>query len=419
MSRSHKYQMLRMLSHFWKSVVLCVLIMGLSLAPLSADDLGIMIQDANGTDLGYAFKLIVPHSSTTISGAKATISFPAATVETDPIVKAINGLIKSNGTTIAVAVANADYPAVNNPIFTGTATAPSFTASKTNNVPTQSLYYSDYLTSTTGAGWQGPTSAAGMAFSYYLILPEAEPAAGQMMVFGTPVGHLATGSWANPATMTGVLLANGTIPLTADWDAGAFKFSGKNFTAKKVTSTPSQSLLYSSYSTDVTGAGWQGPTSASGMANSYFVTMPEAEPAANQVIAAGTPAGHIAPGSWMTLGEVLLTTVNLALNADGNQTVYTVPAGKTAILTRLVLVAGADAGSTDLTFGQAGALTDFLDTQQCDNANASGDVLVFEPIANATPVGRKAYAAGTVIKAVVANQAGGATNSLKILGLLY
>ena len=303
--------------------------------------------------------------------------------------------------------------------FTAAQEATSWAGTKVNGVASQSLYYSSHTTDVTGAGWQGPTSASGMAFSYYLIMPEAEPTAGQMMVFGTPTGHLATGSWATPATMTGVVLANGTIPLTADYDVGNFAITGKKFTSKKVTSTPSQSLLYSSYSTDVTGAGWQGPTSAAGMANSYFVTMPEAEPTAGQVIAAGTPVGHIAPGSWLTLGEILLTTVNLPLNADGNNTIYTVPAGKRCVMTKAILVAGAAAGGSTVTIGQAGALTDFLGTQTLSNLAAQYDTVILQPVPNATPVLIKSYAAGTVIKAVVGSQAGGATNSLNLMGLLY
>jgi hypothetical protein len=117
--------------------------------------------------------------------------------------------------------------------------------------------------------------------------------------------------------------------------------------------------------------------------------------------------------------ETALSATTLALNADGNTTIYTVPAGKRCVLTKAVLVVGADAGSTDFTIGQAGALTDFLSTQQCDNLNAANDAGIFMPVPNATAAGIKSYAAGTVIKAVVANQAGGATNTLYLFGFLY
>jgi hypothetical protein len=117
--------------------------------------------------------------------------------------------------------------------------------------------------------------------------------------------------------------------------------------------------------------------------------------------------------------ETALSATNLALDADGNTTIYTVPAGKTAVLTKAVLVVGADAGSSDITIGQAGALTDFLSTQQCDNLDAANDAGIFMPVPNATPAKIEAYAAGTVIKAVVANHAGGATNTLYLFGFLY
>jgi len=117
--------------------------------------------------------------------------------------------------------------------------------------------------------------------------------------------------------------------------------------------------------------------------------------------------------------ETALSATNLALDADGETTIYTVPTGKTAVLTKAVLVVGADAGSTDFTIGQAGALTDFLSTQQCDNLDAANDAGIFMPVPNATPAKIKAYAAGTVIKAVVANHAGGATNTLYLFGFLY
>lgn len=117
--------------------------------------------------------------------------------------------------------------------------------------------------------------------------------------------------------------------------------------------------------------------------------------------------------------DTALSSTTVALNADGNTTLYTVPVGKRAVLTKAILIAGADAGSTDFTIGQAGALTDFLGTQQCDNLNAANDAAIFMPVPNATAAGIKSYAAGTVIKMVVANQAGGATNTLVLFGFTY
>jgi hypothetical protein len=138
----------------------------------------------------------------------------------------------------------------------------------------------------------------------------------------------------------------------------------------------------------------------------------------------GLDAAYPASGSSLTRKintgtEILLSTTTVALNADGEQTIYTVPTGVRCILTRAVLIVGADAGSTDFTIGADGAETDFLGTQQCDNLNAENDVGIFMPVPAAIAALQKSYAAGTVIKFTVANQAGGATNTLMLFGILY
>jgi hypothetical protein len=120
-----------------------------------------------------------------------------------------------------------------------------------------------------------------------------------------------------------------------------------------------------------------------------------------------------------TGNEILLSTTTVTLAADGEQTIYTVPASTRCILTKAVLVVGADAASTDFTIGQNGAETDFLGTQQCDNLDAANDVGIFMPVPNAIAVKGKSYAAATVIKFTVANHAGGANNTLYLFGFLY
>jgi len=123
------------------------------------------------------------------------------------------------------------------------------------------------------------------------------------------------------------------------------------------------------------------------------------------------------------LGEnalTLLSTTTQALNANGDTTYYTVPTGKRLILSHALLVLGADAGTSDLSIGQSGTTTDFLPVQNLDNGNAEFDVLLLMPVPSATPaLAQKSYAAGTVIKGTVANQAGGATNTIYLFGTLY
>lgn len=115
----------------------------------------------------------------------------------------------------------------------------------------------------------------------------------------------------------------------------------------------------------------------------------------------------------------LLSATTVPLNANGATTLYTVPVGKTCILSHAILVAGANANSTDITIGRSTALTDFLNTQQCDNLDAAGDAIILMPVPNATPVKCQTYASGVIIQINVANQAGGATNTLYLYGTLY
>ena len=115
----------------------------------------------------------------------------------------------------------------------------------------------------------------------------------------------------------------------------------------------------------------------------------------------------------------LLSTTTVALNADADTTIYTVPTGKRCILHSALLVAGADAGTSDISIGQATAETDFVGVTNLDNLNAANDAMLIAPVPSATPATLKSYAAGTVIEAKVANQAGGATNTLYLYGMLY
>lgn len=115
----------------------------------------------------------------------------------------------------------------------------------------------------------------------------------------------------------------------------------------------------------------------------------------------------------------LLSATTVALNANADTNLYTVPTGKRCVLHSAVLVAGADAGTTNLSVGADGAETDFLPTQTLSNLDAQYDAVIMQPVPNTTPTKVKSYAAGTVIQAKVTNQAGGATNTLYLFGFLY
>lgn len=118
----------------------------------------------------------------------------------------------------------------------------------------------------------------------------------------------------------------------------------------------------------------------------------------------------------------LLSATTVALNANADTTLYTVPTGKRCILSHAILVAGDDASTTDISIGQDGAETDFVGAIDLGNLDAQYDAVRLAPVpvaAAASAAKEKSYAAGTVIQAQVTNQAGGATNTLYLFGTLY
>lgn len=121
-----------------------------------------------------------------------------------------------------------------------------------------------------------------------------------------------------------------------------------------------------------------------------------------------------------TLALTLLSATTVALNANADTTIYTVPTGKRCILHSAILVAGADAGATtQISIGADGAETNFIPANTLSNLDAQYDAVILMPVPNTTPTKTKSYAAGTVIQAQVTNQSGGATNTLYLFGMLY
>ncbi len=115
----------------------------------------------------------------------------------------------------------------------------------------------------------------------------------------------------------------------------------------------------------------------------------------------------------------LLSITNVSFAANADTALLTVPAGYSAVLDHAKIVAGADAVSTDITIGQNTAESDFIPTNQMDNLNAADDAIIVMPIPSLTPLINKKYAAGTLLEMNVANQAGGATNTVFLYGTLY
>ncbi len=124
----------------------------------------------------------------------------------------------------------------------------------------------------------------------------------------------------------------------------------------------------------------------------------------------------------MDLKEIsvsLLSETTVTFAADGQTTLYTVPTGKRCVLSHAVIVAAADAGTTTVTIGQVGALTDFLAANTLGNLDAQYDAVTVMPIPNTTPLKGKSYAAGTVIQVDVGSNAGAAGNTIYLYGFLY
>ncbi len=115
----------------------------------------------------------------------------------------------------------------------------------------------------------------------------------------------------------------------------------------------------------------------------------------------------------------LLSETTVALDANGTTVLYTVPVGKRCILAFAILVLGADAVTTDIQIGQNAATDDFVAVTDLGLINAQYDCCILQPIPAANVLLGKSYAAGTDIEAEVTNQAGGATNTLYLYGMLY
>lgn len=113
---------------------------------------------------------------------------------------------------------------------------------------------------------------------------------------------------------------------------------------------------------------------------------------------------------------ISVTTVSHA--ATGQTTLLTVPTGYRFIPDHVKIEAAGDEGTTDITLGQSGALTDFMGTTQLDNLDAQYDVVKVQPIQADPPVKQKSYAAGTLFQVDVTVANGNAGNTYLLFGIL-
>jgi polygalacturonase len=130
---------------------------------------------------------------------------------------------------------------------------------------------------------------------------------------------------------------------------------------------------------------------------------------------------NINPGDWQNgfylngNGMISSTTVSFAANA--NTILYYVPPNKKLVLTKAVVIAGADAGATTtISIGQSTSTTDFIPANTLSNLDAANDAVILQPIPNTTPLKSRAYPAGVIISCTVGTFSGGATNTVQLYG---
>lgn len=114
----------------------------------------------------------------------------------------------------------------------------------------------------------------------------------------------------------------------------------------------------------------------------------------------------------------LLAIVTVDHSGTGQTNLFTGPSGFRYMIDHVKVEAKGDEGETDITLGQVGALTDFMDTTQLDNLDAQYDIVTLRPIQADPPVKQKSYAAGTVFQVDVTVANGNAGNTYFVWGTL-
>ncbi len=126
----------------------------------------------------------------------------------------------------------------------------------------------------------------------------------------------------------------------------------------------------------------------------------------------------------------ILSTTTVDFSGTGQTTLYTVPTGKSCVITKAVIIAGGDAGTTDITIGVTASWDNWAGANgiagadiQLDNVNAAGDVVILSPATFVSPPAAnnvlQRYTAGEVIKIDVVVGNGNASNTVILFGILY
>ena len=115
---------------------------------------------------------------------------------------------------------------------------------------------------------------------------------------------------------------------------------------------------------------------------------------------------------------LLSKTAIADLSSEVETTIYTVPVGKTCILTEAWIKVAGDVGAALVaTIGQNGAETDWM-TINGDNLNANLDCTIIKPVASATPPTLVEYVASELIQFDVATAGNAVAATVYLFGFL-
>lgn len=119
----------------------------------------------------------------------------------------------------------------------------------------------------------------------------------------------------------------------------------------------------------------------------------------------------------------LATVAGVSLNIATKQTLYTVPTGKTAVVTEVIVrQPSATAAALDASFGGNAAANDFRSAVQFDNLVATTDAISVrpDPGTGATPVPgpSEIYPAGTAF-GIDVGTTGAVTVTIDVFGFLF
>ncbi len=128
--------------------------------------------------------------------------------------------------------------------------------------------------------------------------------------------------------------------------------------------------------------------------------------------------------------DSLLSATSVDFSGAAQTTLFTVPAGKSCVITKAVIVVGGDAAETDITIGVTASWDNWAGANgiaggdiALDNMDAAGDCLIISPATFiATPAANnilQRYTAGEVIKIDVVAGNGNASNTVYLFGFLY